>query len=921
MTILERTIAIIFEGDDRSRAAFSAVQQGLNQVEGAVRSVTGPMAELADDILKTEAALFTLSAGTLVYSIAKFVEFEDVMLKVKGIMDLSEDQYTQLTSVVKELGATTRFTATEVAQGLEFMALAGFSFEDSIVALPEVLKLAQAAAMDLGSAADLLTNIMAGYGIKVEDLTRVNDILVATFTNSNTSLSQLGEAMKYVGPVASSLGYEIEHTAAILGVLGNAGYQAEQGGTALRNILITLVSPTQDASKVFEKLGIDTAALGINTKDVSNVFEALGVKVKDASGNLRPMDEILGELKIGLEKIPDPADRAALLMEVFGKRAGPALAALLIQGSDEVVNLENKIDSLGGVATKVAEEMESGMGGALRALKSAFEAIAIEIGQAASTQIQPAVDGVVNVFRTLASEIQKGTFDPLFDAIGVFGADVQKALNDIAKNLPEALEGIEWGGFIDSLEKLKNQAFSLFQAIFPEDLSTAEGLEAAIQKIINAWTTLNNITSGILEAWQPVFGAIGRLIEEFGRAEGPLASFAEHIGYMLGSAQIFDMLIEKFGLVGAVAARMVIDGLDPAQKSLTDLGEIADHANWNLWETRTLGEQLTDAFKNYGGAAKAAADDTKSLGESAAGTSSYLDRMVRDVANLADELKDIPEEKRVEFLVTRHEDLMRMLAEMGWEIEQIPEEIMTKLMLATDSQSFIEAWAELERHIKGEKSVDVIADPDRASIANAAAAIDEAAPEKKVVKVDAEPGIETIRGTQTAIDKVAETRTAVIEVETDEYKLERLKGQLALMQTSVEWQAKLDIAEVEANAQIIAAAFDSISAGLQSSADIITSAIDAISGADLSYTQSVLMENLIREEMRNREKELAMQEKLIDMQIKYMQAKIRALDAGEALIQIDGAGLQPHLEAFMWEVLAAIQTRVNEEGHAMLFGI
>jgi TP901 family phage tail tape measure protein len=922
MSIVERTIAIIFEGDDRSAAAFGSVSAGLNAIESGVRSVTSPMAELADEILKVQGVLYAISTGALAYSIASFAEFEDVMLKVKGIMGLSEEQYTSLNQLVKDLGATTRYTATEVAQGLEFMALAGFSFEDAMKALPQVLELAQAAALDLGSAADLLTNIMAGYGLGIDQLARVSDTLVATFTNSNTSLTQLGDAFKYVGPVASSLGYELEHTAAILGVLGGAGYQAEQGGTALRNILLTLISPTADASKVFEKLGIDAAALGFNVEKASNVFEAMGVAIKDSSGNLRPMNEILADLNLALQKIPDPADRAALLMELFGKKAGPAMAALLIQGSDSVVELETKILSLGGVTAKIAAEMESGMGGALREIRSAFQAIANEIGEAVSQQIRPAMGEVAGVFYTLAQEVQKGTFDPIFQVLGDFGRDAEAALRAIAQNLPGALSQVEWDGFLDSLERLKDRALALFQAIFPEDLSTADGLADAIQKIVNAWEVLNNVTSGILQAWEPVFNAVGRLIEEFGRAEGPIAKFADEIGRMLGSAQVFDMLIEKFGIVGATAARMVIDGLDPAHEAITDISGASDHANAYLRDSRTLGEQLTDAFARFGGSARAAADGTDSLGASVDRAGGHLEAAAGQAGALAGELNGIPTDKRIQIEAMGVEGVRSMIEQTGYALDQIPEEVITYLAGATDTASWARAWQEIESAFMEDRPVNISAIIG-SSVPAAAAYMDDAFEKDYDAGVKATPDAPSLTRTKEQLDVVAQDREAKIQLEVDKLKLDELKAQFDLMGKAVEWKAKLDIAHVEAGAQTMQAAFSTLGAGLQSSADIISAAFGAISSFEGPHSQinTDRAFGIIDREMDLRERMWSKTSELISVQMRYMEALIRRMSRGDALVKVDGAGLQPHLEAFMWEILKEIQVRVNEEGHAMLFGI
>jgi hypothetical protein len=165
----------------------------------------------------------------------------------------------------------------------------------------------------------------------------------------------------------------------------------------------------------------------------------------------------------------------------------------------------------------------------------------------------------------------------------------------------------------------------------------------------------------------------------------------------------------------------------------------------------------------------------------------------------------------------------------------------------------------------------------------------------------------------------------VIEVESDDHKLEELKMKFDLLKESMNLKVQLEIAEVEANAQIVTAAFGTLASAFDSSGQVISSAIDAYAQTsddlfDLTGKRSFL-EDVIKQELALREKSMNITSDLIYTQIQYMQEKIRQMQRGEALIQIDGAGLQPHLEAFMWEILSAIQMRVNEEGHAMLFGM
>jgi hypothetical protein len=216
--------------------------------------------------------------------------------------------------------------------------------------------------------------------------------------------------------------------------------------------------------------------------------------------------------------------------------------------------------------------------------------------------------------------------------------------------------------------------------------------------------------------------------------------------------------------------------------------------------------------------------------------------------------------------------------------------------------------------------------PDTPSVAATADYLDLWIAKDRETKARAVADSASVANTSKQLDVMATDRNVKVALDTKEAenRMELIKQQFNLMQSNVEWKAKLDIAEVEANAQIVAALAGTMGEAFSSSAQIISSAIDAMSqlesGFDL-YGERAFLEGVIERELNLRERAMATTEALVQRQIDFMEAKIRQMASGEAMVTIDGAGLQPHLEAFMWEILSAIQTRVNEEGHAMLFGV
>ena len=278
-------------------------------------------------------------------------DFEASMNKVAGVTSATADELERLKNLAKEMGSTTQFTASQAADAMSFLAMAGFSVQETMDALPGTLQLAASAQMDLGRAADIVSNVLSGYGMEVSELGRVNDVLVKAFTASNTNLEQLGEAMTYAGPVASAAGASFEEVTAALGMMGNAGIQASMAGTSLRNAMSRILAPT---------------------KAMRGAMEEAGLSFVDAQGKLLPLNQII-------EQLEPHADNAGLFMELFGQRAGPAMAALVSQGSDALRDLTGELENSAGTAERIGDVQMQGFNGAMRELTSAFEGLQLAI--------------------------------------------------------------------------------------------------------------------------------------------------------------------------------------------------------------------------------------------------------------------------------------------------------------------------------------------------------------------------------------------------------------------------------------------------------------------------------------------------------------------------------------------------------------
>lgn len=335
------------------------------------------------------------AGGAMLYTGGKFIapglDFDASMSKVQALarLDKSSADMIALRTQARELGAATQFTAGQAADAQSFLAMAGFSPQAILSAMPGMLSLAKAGDTDLAQTADIASNILTGFKLPADKMSEVGDVLVGAFTRSNTNLYMLGETMKYVAPVAAGVGQDIETMAAMAGKLGDAGIQGSMGGTALRAIISRLAAPPKMAADALEELGIKTS---------------------DANGNLRDMPSILEELYKKTEKLGS-ADRAGMFKHIAGEEAFSALQVLVEQaGTGELQKFIGTLRKVQGEADKTAGTMADNLKGDLDQLKSAWEDLGIEIEEQNDGPLRAITQGfagVVGSIKTWAAENPK----------------------------------------------------------------------------------------------------------------------------------------------------------------------------------------------------------------------------------------------------------------------------------------------------------------------------------------------------------------------------------------------------------------------------------------------------------------------------------------------------------------------------------
>ncbi|MFQ2070673.1 phage tail tape measure protein [Aeromonas veronii] len=367
---------------DQQRAKLGQLadqQKRLNQIKASydkTMSMRGTIAGYGAAGMATGAA--AIYKGTNIAG--KAMGFDVDMSKVQAITRLSKEsrELAALRAQARELGANTAFTAGEAAQGQGFLAMAGFTPKAIRDAMPGVLDIAKAGGAEIAAAADIGSNILTGFKLPANQMTRLGDVMVGTFTRANVDLQMLGETMKYVGPVAAGLGVDLETASAMAGKLGDAGIQGSMGGTAIRAILGRLASPPKAAN---------------------DALAALNVKTADAAGNLRSLPDILDELYKKTSKMGD-ATRSGYFKAIAGEEAFAALTVLTEQaGSGKLQELIATLKQTQGEAGKVAKVMADNAIGDLDNLTSAWDDVGIQMMETENGPLRGIIQRVTEIIQ------------------------------------------------------------------------------------------------------------------------------------------------------------------------------------------------------------------------------------------------------------------------------------------------------------------------------------------------------------------------------------------------------------------------------------------------------------------------------------------------------------------------------------------
>lgn len=380
-------VSTVFDAVDRFSAPLRRMTNRMNSfARNAEKKLDGithksnKMAASMKTFGATMLASTALVAGGLTKASAAGIDFEHTMItaaaKFGTEIRKGTKEFERLESTAAQVGATTEFTATQAAEALNFLAMAGFSAEESIAALPGVVDLATAANLDLATATDIASDALGAFSLASEDadqqaknLARVNDVLATTANSANTNMVQLFESLKKGGPAATAAGASLETVSAMAGIMANAGIKGELAGTAIQNAFLNLSKPSTEATKVMQRLRIQT---------------------QDANGSLLPMADILDNVNKATASLTK-TQRQAAIETIFGREGLAGMLSLISLGGDGLREFEERLEASAGKTSELAGIFRESTRNEIAGLRSAIEGVSIETFNMANGPFREAI--------------------------------------------------------------------------------------------------------------------------------------------------------------------------------------------------------------------------------------------------------------------------------------------------------------------------------------------------------------------------------------------------------------------------------------------------------------------------------------------------------------------------------------------------
>lgn len=545
----------------QSGSGLNNANTNLDRMNQSINRATGS----TDGLLSKIKQLAAISSITILVKLSfdTFANFEQEMARVRAISGATAEEYKLLEDSARALGRDTVFSATEAAEGMKYLAMAGWETNQIVAAMPGMLNLAAAGAIDLGETADIVSDTMTGFGVSAEQAMHVADVFAETVTSTNTDVHMMGETMKYVSPVAKQFGATMEQTAAMTGLMAQAGVKASQAGTSLRSGLLRLADPRARAEMQLEKLGLTFT---------------------DISGDMKDVQQIIREVSASFADLSE-SERLAAAQRIFGVEAATGWLALLDQGPDALDAMVAQLESSDGASQTMADIMVDTLLGNLKLMASYAQDAMIEVGLAMrdALKAQDVGGAIMDTFRA-AVDFVKGlviSLLPVIAQIGVTFKVLQPVINQVFGVIGTIAKGV--GAALGVIGEAIN-------TILPPLLPILAGLVSgfiAYKTAILGMAAAKGIAAAATAAWTAVQGIATMVTHEYTAATTGatlaqlrlnMAMIANPIGLIIGLIAVLVGVLVYFAATNDKVAKTfltawytVLDGVDTIGLGITNI--------------------------------------------------------------------------------------------------------------------------------------------------------------------------------------------------------------------------------------------------------------------------------------------------------------------------------------------------------------
>ena len=530
--------------DDFADSVEITVSQTEKLSTGLKDMVVNKIVDLAGDAL--------VKLGEKAIDAAKYIvqvgsDFEAQMSKVASISGATAEDTAKLTEKAAEMGRTTKFTATEAGQGLEYMAMAGWKTEDMLNGLDGIMMLAAASGEDLGTTSDIVTDALTAFGESAGESGRLADIMATASSNANTNVSMMGETFKYAAPVAGALGYSMEDTAVAIGLMANAGIKASQAGTSLRGGLTNLVRPVGDCSIAMTKYGIS---------------------VTDTDGKMLTFRDLMVQLREKLGGLSEE-EQAAAVSAIFGKNAMSGWLAVVNASDSDFDKLTTAVDNSAGAAERMATQMNDNLQGKLTLMNSAIEGLGVALYNYFSGPLQDVVElatGFINGLTGLITP-HKTELESFIDGIEKSNKEVEKSIEHTKSTVSNAESRVaELSAYKDEIGEVLTKCdnfnkIDLGDGYYKIVDSTGRVVEEGFEPLGTSVTSTEDIIKK--------FGSDGFKTDKIKEGTDTVAEFFDADGKKIGEAKTE---LDKFGKA-KIDTKNIDDGTKVVISCFSDAGE------------------------------------------------------------------------------------------------------------------------------------------------------------------------------------------------------------------------------------------------------------------------------------------------------------------------------------------------------------